>query len=127
MASNVAVGVPLKVAEVKRGTASDGHEWEMLLIKDETKGKRDMSIFVENRPSGATKGGTVIVETITSVKYGARKDSKGYYHDAVAVNAVIRSAASKSKPDRELPAGPSEDLYSGIMEDIIDDDGELPW
>ena len=95
------------------------------------KGKRDISVFSDNAPSGVQTGDTFSVDDIRLVKWGARKDRNGYWHDFVSVNGVVKQISSAPPmPDDEPPFYPAAapvDIYADIKEGMMDDDDDLPW
>lgn len=129
MATEIKKGEVLTANLVKSGKNADGDAWELIIVKDTGKGKRDISIFADNAPSGVETGGSFVVDDIRLVKYGARKDKNGYWHDFVSVNATVRqiSAAPDIGEDPFYPAAAPVDIYADIKEGMMDDDGELPW
>lgn len=115
MATLVKVGEVLTAGFAKTGERKDGSgSWEMIVVKDSGKGKRDITIWVTNAPSGVVKDGTFTVESIESVKWGARKDNNDSWRDDVSINATVKANAI---PDA-----------ASIFSDLDgDDDGELPF
>ena len=131
MATGIEKGMALTANLVKSGTNKDGDAWELIIVKDSGKGKRDISVFSDNAPSGVQTGDTFSVDDIRLVKWGARKDRNGYWHDFVSVNGTVkRISAAPPMPDEEPPFYPAAapgDIYADIKEGMMDDDDELPW
>lgn len=127
MSCVVKINEPLEAGDFTSGKNSDGGKWEMIVVKDTGKGKRDICIFPTNVPSGVTKGGLFKLSSIEAVKWGARQDREGKWREKVTVNATVQSAASAQKPDRYISNEDSATAYSGLMQEITVDDDELPW
>lgn len=129
MSCIIKINEPLTAGFVRTGKKeTTGDKWEMIVVKDISNSGRDIVIFVENAPSGVKEGELFKVSAITSVKWGAQKDRNEKWRDKVTINAVIGEVASvKNHPDRFVPQGSTGDIYSGMMQEITTDDGELPW
>ena len=131
MATEIKKGEALTANLVKSGTNADGDAWELIIVKDTGKGKRDISVFADNAPTGVQTGDTFSVDDIRLVKWGARKDRNGYWHDFVSVNGVVKQiSAAPPMPDDEPPFYPAAapvDIYADIKEGMMDGDDDLPW
>lgn len=98
-------------ADFAKSGEKDGKVWEMLKVNDVGKGRRDITIWVNNAPSGVQKGSRFTIEKIESTKWGARKGKDDSWRDEVSINADVKSM---------------EDVMSAFS-DLDDDDGELPF
>lgn len=117
MAVNIKVGEILTAKLVRRGTKDD-KPWELIAVAAEGKDKKQITVWTENAPSDVKEGQEFIVQSISSIKYGARK-IKDVWHDDVSCNAVVKSVVRQP-----VVTGLSIPM-DGFSE--IDDDGELPF
>jgi hypothetical protein len=73
---------------VRNGESSRG-PWELIVVKEEGKGKKEITIWTTNSPSGVTEGNMFTIKNISMVKYGARKDGNGNWRDDVSLEAEV--------------------------------------
>lgn len=73
---------------VRNGESSRGH-WELIVVKEEGKGKKEITIWATNSPSGVTEGNMFRIKSVSMVKYGARKDGNGNWRDDVSLEAEV--------------------------------------
>lgn len=107
MAVNLEAGKIYKASLVRSGVSQRG-DWEMVKVVE---GRKEITIWPDNKPTGVTEGGEFEIETISSVKYGARKRQNGTWQDDVSITATIKPASTNS--------------YDFDADSF--DDGELPW
>lgn len=79
-----------KAALVRSGVSSRGN-WELIVVKEEGRGKRQITIWPTNAPSGVVEGNLFRIKNIPVVKYGARKDQNGNWRDDVSIEAEVES------------------------------------
>ena len=107
MAVNLEVGKIYTAHMVRSGTSSRG-DWEMVKVVE---GRKEITIWPDNKPTGLTDGSEFEIEEISSVKYGARKRQNGTWQDDVSCTATLKAASTNS--------------FDFNVDEI--DDGELPW
>lgn len=73
---------------VRNGESSRG-VWELIVVKEEGKGKKELTIWTTNSPSGVTEGNMFSIKNISSIKYGARRDNNGNWRDDVSLEAEV--------------------------------------
>lgn len=96
-------------ASVHKKGVSQGGEWEFVSIKEE-KGRKTMTVWASNIPSGVEEGQPFIVEKIDRVKYGSRKVADKWF-DEVTITAVIKPAVGvPSAPSTFTPINDNEEL-----------------
>lgn len=94
---------PLLATRQKTGTSQHG-DWELISVKEEN-GKKTMTIWTTNAPSGVTEGGTFAIESIDSVKYGSRKGQDGKWYDDFSIRARVKPLENAAGAFSELPGG----------------------
>lgn len=79
---------------------SDKGQWELIAIREESKGKskKSITIWPATIPSGVATGGSFVVDRITRVKYSAKKSRDGQWYDDVSVYCDIHHAAVAEAP-----------------------------
>ena len=107
MAVNLEVGKIYKAAMVRSGVSQRG-DWEMVKVVE---GRKEITIWPDNKPTGLSDGDEFEITNISSVKYGARKRQNGNWQDDVSCTASLKAASTSS--------------YS--FDENTFDDGELPW
>jgi len=89
-------------AELVRSGVSQRGDWELIRVSDGK--KKSITVWPDNKPSGVVEGGDFVIEEITTVKLGARKDSQGRWFDDVSIEGIVRPAKSVSMDyDTNLP------------------------
>lgn len=91
MSVEVKMGGVYEASIVKSGTSSQG-AWKMIAIKEEGRGWKEITIWVDPT-TPVEEGGSFRVDKITTVRFTARKDSRGEWRDACSVNAIISPSA----------------------------------
>ena len=107
MAVNLEVGKIYTANMVRSGVSQRG-DWEMVKVVE---GRKEITIWPDNKPTGLTDGQEFEIEKITSVKYGARKRQNGNWMDDVSCTAIIKPASTNS--------------FDFDVDNF--DNGELPW
>ena len=77
-----------KAERARSGDSSRG-AWELIVVKENGRAKKEITIWVNNKPSGVTEGSMFRITRITSIKYGARRDSNNNWRDDVSVEADV--------------------------------------
>lgn len=114
--------IELKTGETYSAVrARSGDNYELVVVQEEGKGRKQITIWPTNSPSGVTEGGSFRVDAIQSVKFTSRKDPRGNWRDEVNVNARIT-------PTMSYPAYKAQNVQPDAGFDEIPDDsfGELP-
>jgi hypothetical protein len=121
-------GLTYTAKMVRSGVSSRG-DWELIKVSDE-RGRRDITIWPENKPSGVQDGGQFVVEEITEVSYGARKRNDKWVED-VGVSAIVRPTSTPKDfgytidDVGENPFDSDPFAKGGVFE--LPEDGQLPF
>lgn len=96
---------PVKATLVKGGSNHKG-DWELIKVQEE-KGRKAITIWVDNPPSGVKEGGSFRIDEIKTVTYKSRLVNNKWY-DEINVHATVSPLSNTwgeaSKFD-EVPAG----------------------
>lgn len=135
MPVKIRVGEIYEANIVRAGESKKG-PWEMVVVKSNTKDKKEIAIFADKVPSGVTEGGTFRVEAITQVNYTSRRreyEGVTKWENNLNVEARIVPVLSYTDAMEDLDSGfdgtPFSDLKDpyGDVENPFADDGELPF
>ena len=107
MAVNLEVGKIYTANMVRSGVSSRG-DCEMVKVKE---GRKEITIWPDNKPTGLEDGNEFEITAISGVKYGARKRQDGSWQDDVSCTATLKPASTNS--------------FDFNVDEI--DNGELPW
>lgn len=107
MAVNLEVGKIYTAKMVRSGVSTRG-DWEMVKVVE---GRKEITIWPDNKPTGLEDGQEFEIVAISGVKYGARKRQDGNWQDDVSCTATLKAASTNS--------------FDFDADNI--DDGELPW
>lgn len=77
---------------VRSGESSRG-AWELIVVREDGKAKKEITIWATNGPSGVVEGQLFRIKNISSIKYGARKDNYGNWRDDVSIEAEVEPMA----------------------------------
>lgn len=80
-------------ARARSGESGKG-PWQFAAVKEEGKGRKEILIWVENKPVNLAEGGNFRIKKIHSVKFASRKDNAGNWRDEVNVSADIEAVMS---------------------------------
>ena len=81
-----------KAERVRSGNSSRG-PWELIVVRENGRAKKEITIWANNRPSGVTEGSMFRITKITSLKYGARRDGNNNWRDDVSIEADVEPAS----------------------------------
>lgn len=123
---------------VRSGESSRG-PWELIVVKEEGKGKKEITIWTTNSPSGVIEGNMFRIKNVSLIKYGARKDNYGNWKDDVSIEAEVEPIGyaggdvfedigdiSDCPFTIEDPFTNSESVYGGGIDPFADADDKLP-
>lgn len=79
-----------KAERCRSGDSSKG-SWELIVVRESGRAKKEITVWVNNRPSGITEGDMFRITNITSVKFGARRDQNNNWRDDVSIEADVES------------------------------------
>ena len=123
--------IEIKVGEVytakraKMGESAKG-SWQFVAVKEVGKegkeGRKEILIWVSNKPVNITDGENFRVAAINSVKFASRKDNAGVWHDEVNVEAEIVPVM-----DINGAINSGIDVSTCTFEDLAGGDGDLPF
>lgn len=121
--------IELKTGEVYLATRANGGEsgkgpWQYVAVREDGKGRKEIVIWVENRPQPITAESRFRIKTIHSVKFASRKDNAGVWHDEVNVSADIEPVMSV---DQAVTNGINVYPPSSSTFEDLGEDGELPF
>ena len=112
-------------ARTRSGESANRGPWQFVAVKEVDKngkeGRKEILIWVENRPVPIEAGGAFRIDSIHSVKFASKKDNAGVWHDECNINAAITPVINVSEAVArgiDLPASHFSD---------IEDDTELPF
>ena len=97
--------IELKTGEVytaarARSGESEKGPWQFVTVKEISKsgkeGRKEILIWVENKPVPSEAGGKFRIKTLRSVKFASRKGNDGEWHEEVNVSADIEAVMSVS-------------------------------
>ena len=103
----IKVGDVYKAHRVRTGTSAKG-DWELVAVRAEGKERREVTLFIDNIPSGLKEGDTFRVRYIESFTVNAQKDQRGEWtKDKMSgeVNIDIVEKADPCDVDFDLPGG----------------------
>lgn len=86
----IEVGGVYEAKRVRSGTSSKG-DWELIVVKPDKKGeRREVTLYVDNCPSGIREGDKFRVRYIESVSVNGNKGSNGeWLHDKTSMTVNI--------------------------------------
>lgn len=84
------------VARTRQGESAKG-PWQFVAVKELIKkqdgslaeGRKEVTVWVDNKPQPISEGGKFRLGIISSVKFASRKDNTGTWRDELNVNASI--------------------------------------
>lgn len=114
--------IELKAGETYSAVRTrSGDSYELVVVQEEGKGRKQITIWPTNTPSGVSEGGSFRVENIESVKFTSRKDPRGNWRDEVNVNARIT-------PTMSYPTYKAQNVRAdSAFEDFDESGGERPF
>lgn len=123
---------------VRSGESSRGH-WELIVVKEDGKGKKEITIWATNSPTGVTEGNMFRIKNVSMVKYGARKDGNGNWRDDVSLEAEVEpmgytdGVVFEDLDDMPFTMGSNDPFadaasaYGGGSDPFADMDDKLPY
>jgi hypothetical protein len=111
-------------ARTRSGESAKG-AWQFAAVKEVGKngkdGRKEILVWVSNKPVNISDGGKFRIASIHSVKFASKKDNAGVWHDEVNIEADITPVMNINEAkDSGL------DVSTCTFEDLSDD-GELPF
>lgn len=88
---NIELGQPLRAHTVRGGSNHKG-DWELIKVQEE-KGKKSVSIWVMDAPSGVVEGGTFRVEDIVALTCKSR-NVNGKWYDEVNIRGHVSALSN---------------------------------
>ena len=113
------IGELYTAARARQGESPKG-PWQFAAVREDGKGRKEILIWVDNRPQPIAEGGKFRLGAISSVKFASRKDNAGVWHDECNITASIEPVM-----DAAAAAAKGIDVMPGFSE--LDNDGELPF
>lgn len=103
---NIELGQPLRAYTVRGGSNHKG-DWELIKVQEE-KGKKSVSIWVMDAPSGVVEGGTFRVEDIVALTYKSR-NVNGKWYDEVNIRGHVSALSNKWESPSNFSEFPGND------------------
>lgn len=103
----IEVGGVYKAHRVRSGTSEKG-DWELVAVRAEGKERREVTLFIDNLPSGIKEGDKFRVRYIEAFTVNAQKDARGEWRNdrtSAVVNIDIVEKADPCDVDFDLPGG----------------------
>jgi hypothetical protein len=125
--------IEIKVGEVytaKRARSGESTRgaWQFVAVKEVDKngkeGRKEITVWVENKPVSIDEGDTFRITKIHSLKFASRKDNAGNWYDEVNCSADIEPVMSAAGAvNKGIDVYP----HSSTTFNQLEDDGELPF
>ena len=114
-------------SRARQGESAKG-PWQFVAVKEiitrkdgsTSEGRKDVTIWLDNKPQNIAEGGKFRLGIISAVKFASRKDNAGNWRDELTVNASVEPVM-----DAAAAAARGVDVSPGFSE--LGDDGELPF
>jgi hypothetical protein len=108
--TKIEVGGDYKVHRFRKGENEKG-DWELIVVKAEGRGGREITIFPKHIPTGAREGGKIRIESIDSVAVKIKKDEAGNWtRQETAVEADVSALIDADPFDGDDPFKDTGDL-----------------
>lgn len=119
--------IELKIGEVytadraRIGESAKAGAWQFVACKEGGKGRKEILIWVRNKPVAIEEGGHFRLANIHSVKFASQKDNAGVWRDEVNIEADIVPVMNINEAT-DNGIGVSTSTFEDLS-----DDGELPF
>lgn len=92
----------------------NGGTWEFIKVKGSGKDRKQMTLWVHNKPSGLEVGDQFLVTGILDAKYKSVKDKQGNWQDEYSLTVDVKPFSGASAPKSDFYDLPSDGDDEGL-------------